>query len=232
MRFRVDVTAPSGTLVWQDVLGPCRGWLYGLLAEQAPALGAALHERGFGAAGMRPLGCSGPVFARQRPSKGSYAVGGAGSIWVASPVREIGGSLAPALVALSEVHWGGARWTVRGVALEPTPDFSTGVVEWATTTPVVLKGGGRDNKFLLPDDTEYEARLAANLRRKAEALGVPAEAAVEVVKAGPRRLFRVDGSAWVGATLVARVEAPPDTLSAAWNWGLGMGNIMGFGWVR
>lgn len=232
MRFRVDVTAPSGTLAWQDVLGPCRGWFYGLLAEQVPALGAALHERGFGRAGMRPLGCSGPVFPRQRPSRGSFAVGGAGSIWLASPVQEIAASLAAALVERSEVRWGETRWPVRGVALEPAPDFSAGVVEWTTTTPVVLKGGGRDNKFLLPDDTEYEARLAANLRRKAEALGLPAEAAVEVVKAGPRRLFRVDGSAWVGATLVARVEAPPDTLSAVWSWGLGMGNIMGFGWVR
>jgi CRISPR-associated endoribonuclease Cas6 len=118
------------------------------------------------------------------------------------------------------------------VALEALPDFSAGVAEMSSATPVVLKGGGRDNRFLLPDHAEYADRLGANLRRKAEALGLPKTTAVEVIRSGPRRLFRVEGSAWVGATIVARVEANPDLLTAVWEWGLGMGNVMGFGWVR
>jgi CRISPR-associated endoribonuclease Cas6 len=122
----------------------------------------------------------------------------------------------------------GDRWPWR---FAPSPRFITGQAEWHTATPVIVKGGHPD-RFLLPDDPGWLEGLRGNLQRKAATLGLDDAVEVELLWAGARRLFRVDGSARIGAPVTVRVLAASDTLGAIWSWGLGQANAAGFGWIQ
>lgn len=96
-------------------------------------------------------------------------------------------------------------------------------------SPVLVK---HESRFLLPGDDFYADRLAHNIRHKADVLGLPGDAAVEVVDGGPRRGFDVAGARRIGATVRLRIAAAPVLLDALYEWGLGLATIQGFGWVR
>jgi CRISPR-associated endoribonuclease Cas6 len=133
------------------------------------------------------------------------------------------------LAARSELRWGSQRLAVRGVAVESVPDHRCGRAGFTSVTPVLIK---REGRFLLPDDDGYLDRLLQNLRHKADLLGLPSEVSVEVVRAGPRRRFEVPSGFRIGADAQLRVTAAPALLDALYDWGLGLENIQGFGWLR
>jgi CRISPR/Cas system endoribonuclease Cas6 (RAMP superfamily) len=55
---------------------------------------------------------------------------------------------------------------------------------------------------------------------------------VSVLDAGPRRVFDVAGAKRVGANARLRINAAPVLLDALYDWGLGLNNVQGFGWVK
>ena len=175
------------------------------------------------------MGVSPPVFAGAARRRGVYSTSGTGSVWIGSPVAEIASALVRGMAGRAELRWGAARFTVRGVELETRPDPGSGYAEFATVSPVLVK---LDSQFLLPDDAGYADRLVHNIRHKADVLGLPGEAEVEVVGAGPRRGFEVGNARQIGATARLRLKAEPVLLDALYDWGLGLATIQGFGWVR
>jgi CRISPR-associated endoribonuclease Cas6 len=129
---------------------------------------------------------------------------------------------------------------VNGTDLVEPPEFGSGRVSFRTTTPVVMKGSGKGDDgtrttrqaWLLPQDTEFPAYFAQNLRRKAATLGLGDEIHLEAISSvGPKRSFAVKGGKKVGATVQVDLSGEPAILRALWSWGLGQGNAAGFGWV-
>jgi CRISPR-associated endoribonuclease Cas6 len=130
---------------------------------------------------------------------------------------------------LRELRWGNSRFAVQGADLEWPPDHSAGSVDLQTVSPVLVK---RESRFLLPGDDGFIDRLTHNLRHKADVLGLPNEVSVEVLDAGPRRVFDVAGAKRVGANARLRITAAPVLLDALYDWGLGLNTVQGFGWVK
>jgi CRISPR-associated endoribonuclease Cas6 len=128
-----------------------------------------------------------------------------------------------------ELRWGSLGLAVRGVELEVPPDHRSGQAEFATVSPVLVKS---ESRYLLPGDALYVDRLTHNVRHKADVLGLPGDAEVEVLDAGPRRGFEVAGAKRIGATVRLRMAAAPALLDALYEWGLGLATVQGFGWVR
>jgi CRISPR-associated endoribonuclease Cas6 len=150
-------------------------------------------------------------------------------VWFGSPVPRIAAALLRAVSELRELRWGNSRFAVQGADLEWPPDHSAGSVDLQTVSPVLVK---RESRFLLPGDDGFIDRLTHNLRHKADVLGLPNEVSVEVLDAGPRRVFDVAGAKRVGANARLRITAAPVLLDALYDWGLGLNTVQGFGWVK
>jgi CRISPR-associated endoribonuclease Cas6 len=229
MRVRVDVSADTPSLRWEDVHGPARGVVYGLLSGQDPVLAQSLHDEGWRGHPLKPLGVTSPQFKGARPVKGVYTTSGQGSVWFGSPVPEIAAVLVGALASRTELVWGVTRLRIKGFAVDFDPPSASGPVELATATPVVVKHEGRD---LLPGDDHFIERLEHNLAHKADVLGLPAPSGLRVLEAGPRRRFSVRGAPRIGAQVRVAMEADARYVDALRSWGLGLDTVQGFGWIR
>lgn len=229
VRFRIDVAADDAEMPWADVHGAARGVVYDLLRSQDAQLATQLHDVGWQGSPLRPVGISPPVFFGVKRRTAAYAMSGQGSVWLGSPEPRIAGCLLAGVAGRREIRWGGTVLRVKGVALDPVRDHSSGESILVTGSPVLVK---HDDRYLLPDDALYEKRLVHNLRHKADLLGLPNDVELEVLDAGPRRLFYVEKAPRVGATVRVRVRAAPVLLDALVDWGLGLCTTQGFGWVR
>lgn len=241
MRVRVHFASRVRHLDWPVILAPGRALAYGWLERGNPDLAAALHSRGMGPHGMVPFGHGAPVFPEAKRRSGMYAAGGRGYAEFGSPVQAVVEAWAKALATETVLDWGGAAFHVSGVEVVEAPGFGEGTATWRTSTPVVLKGSGRDasgvrktrQAWLYPGDEEYIPYLTHNLRRKATTLGVEADVEVAGVSwAGPRRSFYVKNGHKPGAAVEVTVRGAPEVLQAIWCWGLGSATSSGFGWVR
>lgn len=230
MRFYVDVAGPDAVLPWRYVHGVAHAVVYSVLADQSPALATQLHDGSWAPANSpRPVGISPPVFFGARAKPRAYMMSGNGRIWFGSPIPALAASLLAGITGRRELRWGPVTLTIKGMQLEPTVDAeSSAVLE--TRSPVLVKAGG--NRYLLPDDEGFVGALLANIRHKADLLGLPGDAEVQVVAAGPRRRFDVSGGFRIGATAKVRLDADPRLIAALREWGLGLSTIQGFGWVR
>ncbi|MFF7098070.1 CRISPR-associated endoribonuclease Cas6 [Streptomyces rubradiris] len=229
MRIRVDVVPDTQSLRWEDVHGPARAVVYGLLESRDEFLARSLHDDGWGGQPLKPVGVTSPMFLRAAPRRGVYTTSSDGSVWFGSPVPEIASVLVGALAGRDEITWGATRLRVRGSALEVSPPVSDGLVELETVTPVLIKH--RDH-WLLPWETHYVERLEHNLAHKADVLGLPAPCGLRVVDVGPRRRFAVNGAPRIGAKVRVAMEANARFVNALRSWGLGLETIQGFGWIR
>lgn len=239
MRLRIAVSTRATEIPWDAVLAPGRPLLYGLLAETAPALGGRLHDRGWGPYGMVPFGHSAPVFPAARHRRGVYVAGGDGFLELGSPLPDVVEAWAAALAQMKIIDWGGVALHVRGVSAPDLPD-PRGRVRLRASTPVVMKGSGRDESgrrvtrqaWVLPGEPEYGAYLAQNLRRKAETLGLDPDIELDQVTwVGPKRSFAVKTGHKPGAAVEVDVSGSGEALAAVRDWGLGQANSAGMGWV-
>ncbi|GLU46286.1 CRISPR-associated endoribonuclease Cas6 [Nocardiopsis ansamitocini] len=240
MRLRVGVRTSATSLPWAQVLKPGRGLVYDLLAHGAPEVGARLHEEGTGPFGMVPFGHGAPMFASARRKRGVYAVGGSGCVELGSPLPDVVHGLAKGLVGREVVDWGGTAFRIESVSVLEAPAFASGRARLRTSTPVVMKGSGRDDEgvrakreaWVLPEEAEFAQYFAQNLRRKAVTLGLDEEVSVEAVTwVGPKRSFAVGGGLKPGAPVEVELVGAPEVLQGIWSWGLGQANSAGFGWV-
>ncbi|WP_246150946.1 CRISPR-associated endoribonuclease Cas6 [Streptomyces qinzhouensis] len=230
VRVKVDVQADRRVLAWNDIHGPARGVVYGLLEEHDPALARSLHDEGWGGHPLKPVGVTSPQFKGAPRKRGVYTTSPQGSVWFGSPVPEIAAALVSALARRAEIVWGDARLRIQGFAVEfGAPAPVAGIVELETATPVVLRHEGRE---LLPGDAHYIERLEHNLTHKADILGLPAPRGLRVLEAGPRRRFTVRGAPRIGAQVRVAMEADPRFVDAIRSWGLGLDTVQGFGWIR
>lgn len=229
MRFRVDVSAGSPGIPWSEVHGPARAVGYALIGSQDEQLAAQLHDHGWGGSSLRPLGVSPPLFQRAPRRRGVYATSDHGSVWFGSPVPRIAAALLAGVAGRSEIRWGSVPLAVKGVQLEDTPDHQGGQVVFRSLTPVLVR---YESQFVLPDHEAYEDRLRHNLVHRADLLGLPNEVDLEVLNAGPRRRFEVQGAPRIGATIRVRVTAAPELLDALYVGGIGLATVQGFGWLR
>ncbi|MEU8337824.1 CRISPR-associated endoribonuclease Cas6 [Micromonospora tulbaghiae] len=229
MRFYADVAGPDAQLPWKYVHGVAHAVVYSLIADQAPTLATHLHDDGWGQSTLRPVGISPPVFLGARRKRSAYMMSSNGRIWFGSPMPALAASLLASVTSRRELRWGPVTLTVKGAQLEPlTSPESPAVLE--TRSPVLVKAD--KNRYLLPDDDGYVPALAANIRHKADVLGLPGDADLEVLAAGPRRRFEAARGIRIGATVTLRIHADPHLIGALREWGLGIANIQGFGWVR
>ncbi len=216
-------------MAWDDVHGPARGVVYGLLRSQDPGLTARIHDHGWAGHPLKPLGISPPLFAGAKARKGTYTTSANGTIWLGSPIPQLAGLLLAALAGRVTVDWGRIALSVRGVQMETTPDHSAGEGVFESVSPIIVK---HEDRYLLPGDRLYEECQLRNLRHKADVLKLPSEVELEVLEAGPRRRFDVHGAMRIGATAKIRVSAAPALLDAVRDWGLGLYTVQGFGCVR
>ncbi|MFF2025271.1 CRISPR-associated endoribonuclease Cas6 [Streptomyces sp. NPDC058171] len=229
MRVRVDVEADVPSLSWDDVHGPARGVVYELLSSHDADLARTLHDEGWKGQSLKPLGATSPQFRGARRTKGVYTTSADGSLWFGSPEPRIASALVAALSKRTEIRWGAAKLRVRGVALDVAVPPTSGMVELATLTPVIVK---HDSRYALPGDPHYLDRLHHNLTHKADLLGLPAPADLRVVEAGPRRRFTVRGAPRIGAQVRVAMEADGRFVEALRSWGLGLDTVQGFGWIK
>jgi CRISPR-associated endoribonuclease Cas6 len=228
-RVRVDVSASGPVLKWPDVYGPARAVMYGVIGAAEPDLARQLHDEGWQGSPLRPVGISPPMFVGAARQHGVYTTSGNGSVWLGSPVPRISAAILKGLSSLTELRWGSVSLTVHGKELEWPDGHGSGQAIFSSVSPVLIK---KDSRFLLPDDTGYAERLVHNLRHKADVLGMPSDVGIEVLDAGPRRIFEVAGAKRIGATVRLRVDADPALLGAVREWGIGLCTVQGFGWLQ
>lgn len=240
MRLRLEVRTAASQLPWRDVLRPGRGLAYDLLRRANPELGTRLHSVGWGVHRMGPFGHGAPVFPSAPRRSGVYAVGGRGHVEFGSPLLPVVEAWAKNLSGQRVIDWGGVAFQVGNVQVLEPPPFAAGFARLHTATPVVLKGSGRDvdgqrvtrQAWLLPTDPEFPVYFVANLRRKAETLGLDPEVTLEQITwVGTKRSFAVSDGLKTGAAVEVELRGAPETLRAIWSWGLGQANSAGFGWV-
>lgn len=229
MRFRVDVAAQAPGIPWPEVHSPARGVGYALIRSQDEQLATQLHDHGWAGSPLVPLGVSPPLFQGAPRRPGVYTTSDRGSVWFGSPVPRIAAALLAGLAGRSEIRWGSVALTVKGVQLEDIPDHQAGQTVFQSQTPVLLR---HENEYILPDHEAYADRLRHNLAHRADILGLPNDVDLDVLDAGPRRRFEVQGKPRIGATIRVQVTAAPTLLDALYVGGIGLATNQGFGWLR
>jgi CRISPR-associated endoribonuclease Cas6 len=228
-RVRVDVAASDPVIKWPEVHGPARAVVYALIGATDPELARELHDQGWQGSPLRPVGISPPMFIGAARRKGAYTTSGNGSVWFGSPVPQISAAILKALSGLDELRWGNVSLKVQGKELEWPDDHSSGMAVFSSLSPVLVKN---DSRFLLPGDDGYTDFLVRNLRHKADVLELPSDVQVEILEAGPKRIFDVGGAIRIGANVRLRVTADPALLRSLREWGMGLNTVQGFGWLR
>lgn len=240
MRLRVEVITSATELPWPKVLAPGRAIAYDLLSRIDRRLGRRIHDEGLGPHRMAPFGYSAPVFPSAPRQRGRYAAGGRGVIEFGSPVPEVIEAWAASLQQRELLDWGGVAFRLTKVTVLDPPPFDDGKARMRTSTPVVMKGSGRDESgervtrqaWLLPTEAEFPAYFDRNLQRKMETLGLSAKVALDAVTwVGPKRSFSTGKGFKPGAGIEVELRGDPEGLRAIWSWGLGQANSAGFGWV-
>lgn len=240
VRLRIEVITSASELPWSSVLAPGRGLMYDLLSRSSRELGQRIHDSGWGPHRMAPFGHSAPEFPGAPRVRGKYAAGGRGMVELGSPLPNIIEAWAVGLRQRELIDWGGVAFRIVRVTPVDPPDFSSGIARMRTATPVVMKGGGRNDDgerttrqaWLLPTDAEFPAYLDRNLRRKMETLDLSAKVALErLTWVGAKRSFSVGKGLKPGAPIEVELRGDPEGLRAIWSWGLGQANSAGFGWV-
>jgi CRISPR-associated endoribonuclease Cas6 len=240
MRLRIEVVTSATELPWPSVLAPGRSLAYDLLSRAERGLSQQIHANGWGQHRMAPFGFGAPLFPGAPRVRGKYAAGGRGFVDFGSPVPEIVEAWAAGLRERELIDWGGVAFRITRVVPVDPPDFSDGVARMRTSTPVVMKGSGRDEggerttrqAWLSPTDVEFPAYFDQNLRRKLETLSLEAKVALEgLTWVGAKRSFSVGKGLKPGAPVEAELRGDPEALQAIWSWGLGQANSAGFGWV-
>lgn len=214
---------------WRDVHGPARAFVYDLVRTSDPELARQLHDEGWGGSTLRPVGVSPPLFVGAARQHGVYTTSAKGSVWLGSPVPQIAAAMLRGLAGREVLQWGGTRLRVLGTELEWKPSHEAGQADFFSVSPVLVK---KDSRFLMPGDAGYVERLTHNLRHKADLLGMPSDVGVEVLEAGPRRVFDVAGAKRAGANVRLRITAAPVLLGALYEWGVGLNTVQGFGWLQ
>lgn len=229
-RVRVDVSASGPVIKWPDVHGPARAVVYEVIGAGEPDLARQLHDQGWRGSSLKPVGISPPMFIGAVRRKGAYTTSPNGSVWFGSPVPEISSAILKGLSSIDELRWGGVSLKVQGKELEWPDDHGSGVAEFSSVSPVLVK---KESRFLLPDDNGYADRLVHNLRHKADLLGIPSsDVGIQVLEAGPKRNFEVGGAMRIGANVRLRVMADPALLRGLYEWGIGLNTVQGFGWLK
>jgi CRISPR-associated endoribonuclease Cas6 len=158
-----------------------------------------------------------------------------------SPLVAVVDAWAAGLAGQEMLDWGGIALRIHRIVPVQPPSFASGRAVLRTTTPVVMKGSGRDaagvrttrQAWVLPTEAEFAGYFVQNLHRKAQTLGVDPEVTLErVVWVGAKRSFAVGDGLKIGAPVGVELRGAPETLQALWSWGLGQANSAGFGWVK
>lgn len=241
MKLQLKVRTSAKRLPWRHVQPPGRGLFFSALSRTAPVLGKMLHDAGFGAHRMKPVGYGWPVFPGAKRIPDFLAIGGRGVVEFGSPVPEIMDALARDLMQRDVIDWGGATFHIEDLSVLTPPPFATGRARLRTTTPVIMKGSGKDDSgvrrtreaWLMPgDNPEWRRYFQGNLRRKAETLGLDPQVSLEqVLWIGPKFSVHDVRGIKPGANVEVEVTGAPETLRALWSWGLGQSNSGGYGWI-
>lgn len=242
MRLHIVFSPPRAVCLPWHYMHLLHGFLYGAIARASPDVGGFLHDHGYASGAHRYKML---VFSRLYPRRAARRPDGlelAPPIhwWVSSPLAAPMEALAVALLTEGRAVLGDASLEVEKVEVEPPPEFS-GRVRCETLSPLVAstgvqKGEKLHKKFLSPSDPIFWQVLEANLRRKAEALGMslPAEAEVRFASMGEwrSRLLYSQGTQVRGYEGRFTMEGDEPLLRLAYEAGLGERNTQGFGMFR
>lgn len=247
MRLRLRVRTTAREIPWGSLHDPSRGVAYTLL-RTSPELASRLHQDGWGAHRMRPMGVGVPLFPSAPHRPGVYAAGGVGLVEFGSPLVAVVQAWAEALAGMKTLSWGGTPLHIDGVELVEPPDFSNGTAVMRTRSIVVLKGTrlkatevqaakptageARQSAWVYAGEPQFGSFFAQNLRRKAETMSLAPDVEVQAISwIGPQRSFPVKGGKKYGKAIEVQLRGAPDVLRCLWSWGLGESTSAGFGWV-
>jgi CRISPR-associated endoribonuclease Cas6 len=242
MRLHVVFTAPAAVFLPWHYLHLLHGFLYAAIARASPEVGGYLHNHGYASGAHRYKML---VFSRLYPRRAVRRPEGLEleppiHWWVSSPLASPMEALATSLLTEGRVVLGEASLEVEKLEVEPLPEFS-GRVRCETLSPLVASTGVQrgeklHKKFLSPGEPIFWQVLEANLRRKAEALGMPmpAEVGIRFTPLGEwrSRLLYSQGTQVRGYEGRFIMEGHEPLLRLAYEAGLGERNTQGFGMFR
>ncbi len=242
MRFRVRlIPVESVAVVPWNYQHHLQGVLYRVLIEEQPELDELLHRSGFpsGARRFRML-----TFSKLLPRAAETSHHGLilhpPVYWLISTALEaVANALVQGLLKRAEIAVGGQQFFIDQVEDQPVPDFSAGKMRFETLSPIVVsrpvtdQRGRLTKQYLAPDDPEFWQRVASNLARKADALGIEPVGSVQFKPIGRwrSRLISVQGARVRGYEGRFVATGDPALLCLAYDVGLGERNGQGFGMI-
>ncbi|KXG77806.1 hypothetical protein AN618_08180 [Fervidicola ferrireducens] len=242
MRVRVVFQGEEPVVLPWNYPHLLHGYLYGAIARANPEFGSFLHEQGFVEGNHRyKMLVFSKIFSREsRALPGGLKVTPPLTWWFSSPLNAPIEALVKTMLLEGEVRLGNIRLYVEKVEVEGIPDISERML-CETISPVVASTGIKEEgrlvkRFLSPDETDFRRVIEVNLLRKAKALGISFDHALNInfepVGKWRSRLFTVQGTNVKGYEGRFVIEGDKNLIQLAYEAGIGERNSQGFGMLR
>lgn len=241
VRLRVGFEPVSGSAVLgREFPRHFQGAVYAALE---PDLARLVHNEGFPAKKrrLRMIVFSDVIIhGRATPEADGLRFSGPASIVVASPVRDIIGSLATSLLTNGQFRLGSEVFDVLSIKAEDVK-IEEETIEVRSLSPIVAYStlvrpdGRKYTCYFQPGEGDFDRLIAGNLTRKYLAFyGREPEGSVEVDvrRCGRMVIRRFKGTVVKGWHCVLRLRGSKDLLKLALDAGLGSKNAQGWGCVE
>lgn len=239
MRIRVSLESERNISLPLSYSYPLQSAIYEVLSGAIPEshdFGLTVNRRV-----LRPFTFSRLLGRKQRIGEGSITLSPPISLHFSSPLEYYVQAFANSLIKNRGIQLLGTTLELRSIEVEPKiPEASS--ISARTISPITVYStlmtadGRKKTYFYNPAEKDFTIQIRENLNRKASALGNSVRAgevfSFKLASRPVQRIVKYKDFTQIAWDFRFELQADPELISIAYDWGLGSNNAQGFGMIK
>jgi len=239
LRIRVSLESERDISLPLSYSYPLQSAIFEVLAAIIPKV----HDTGQTVNGriLRPFTFSRLAGRKQKMKEGSITLTPPIDLHFSSPLEDFVQAFANSLIKNRGIQLLGTTLELRSIEVEPKiPEASS--ISARTISPVTVYStlmtadGRKKTYFYNPAEKDFTIQIRENLNRKASALGNSIRAgeafSFKLASRPVQRIVKYKDFTQIAWDFRFELQADPELISIAYDWGLGSKNAQGFGMIK
>jgi len=239
LRIRVSLESERDISLPLSYSYPLQSAIYKILSNVI----SESHDFGLSVNGriLRPFTFSRLFGHKQRINEGSISLTSPIFLHFSSPLEDFVQAFANSLIKNRGIQLLGTTLELRSIEVEPKiPEASS--ISARTISPITVYStlmtadGRKKTYFYNPVEKDFAIQIRENLNRKASALGNDARAgesfSFRLASRPVQRIVKYKDFTQIAWDFRFELQAYPELISIAYDWGLGSKNAQGFGMIK
>lgn len=239
MRVRISLDNEKSISLPISYSYPLQSAIYKILSNVIPEshdFGLTVNRRV-----LRPFTFSRLLGRKQKIGEGSITLSPPINLHFSSPLEDYVQAFANGLMKNGGIQLLGTTLELKSIEVEPTlPE--TKCIEAKTISPMTVYStlmtadGRKKTYFYNPTEKDFAIQIRENLNKKASALGNSVRAgesfSFKLASRPVQRIVKYKDFTQIAWDFRFELQADPELISIAYDWGLGSKNAQGFGMIK